>query len=187
MPHEDKPAGHQAQTGQLDKEEIRLWRLHCGFSFCSPSALRRLPGSGCRIFPTILAFVALGLVAVAVLFAVYVYGRRRQVFRAAKPAGRVGKARQGGALRRAAGPTQPGAGRSQRSFKELIDAFDDVAFAASLDGTLRTVNRRVTQVLGLSYSEIVGHRLMNSSSNPHSAILRMVWRDFWSEDGGRES
>jgi len=77
--------------------------------------------------------------------------------------------------------------RSQRSFKELIDAFDDVAFAASLDGTLRTVNRRVTQVLGLSYSEIVGHKADEFISNPHSAILRMVWRDFWSEDGGRES
>ncbi len=31
--------------------------------------------------------------------------------------------------------------RSQRSFKELIDSFDDAACAVSLDGTLRTVNK----------------------------------------------
>ena len=40
--------------------------------------------------------------------------------------------------------------RSQRSFKELIDSFDDVAFATSLDGKIKTVNRRVTELLGSS-------------------------------------
>ena len=32
--------------------------------------------------------------------------------------------------------------RSQRNFKELIDSFDDPACAVSLDGTMRTVNKR---------------------------------------------
>jgi len=48
--------------------------------------------------------------------------------------------------------------RSQRSFKELIDSFDDVAFATSLDGKIKTVNRRVTELLGIPYGEIIGHR-----------------------------
>ena len=45
-------------------------------------------------------------------------------------------------------------------FQRCIDArcgrtasVDDVAFACSLDGTLRTVNRRVTQMLGLAYAD----------------------------------
>jgi len=33
--------------------------------------------------------------------------------------------------------------RSQRNFKELIDSLEDVALAISLDGTFRTVNRRL--------------------------------------------
>jgi PAS domain S-box-containing protein len=48
--------------------------------------------------------------------------------------------------------------RSQRSFKELIDSFDDIAFATSLDGKIKTVNRRVTELLGIPYGEIIGHR-----------------------------
>ncbi len=49
--------------------------------------------------------------------------------------------------------------RSQRNFKELIDSLDDVALAISLDGTLRTVNRRITEILGVPYSELIGHKL----------------------------
>src|SRR2546428_7222921 len=75
--------------------------------------------------------------------------------------------------------------RSQRSFKELIDSFDDVAFAASLDGTLRTVNRRVTQVLGLSYSEIVGHKadefiLEPALGDTENGLARFLERRRWS-------
>jgi PAS domain S-box-containing protein len=42
--------------------------------------------------------------------------------------------------------------RSQRNFKELIDSLDDVALAISLDGTVRTVNRRTTETLGVPYT-----------------------------------
>src|SRR6202034_2813 len=48
--------------------------------------------------------------------------------------------------------------RSQRSFKELIDSFDDAACAVSLDGTLRTVNKSVSELVGLPYTDIVGHK-----------------------------
>src|SRR5260370_41700600 len=49
--------------------------------------------------------------------------------------------------------------RSQRNFKELIDSLDDAAFAVSLEGTLKTVNRRTAETLGAPYSELVGHKL----------------------------
>jgi two-component system NtrC family sensor kinase len=49
--------------------------------------------------------------------------------------------------------------RSQRNFKELIDSLDDVALAISLDGTLRTVNRRFTEILAVPYSQLIGHKL----------------------------
>jgi len=45
--------------------------------------------------------------------------------------------------------------RSQRSFKELIDSFDDAACAVSLDGTLRTVNKRVTETGGCPLLDLV--------------------------------
>ncbi len=158
MPHEDKQAGYQAQTGHLEKEEIRLWRLALWFLVLLAIGFAALAWERLQNLPYHLGLVALGLVAVAVLFAVYVYGRRRQVSELRNLL--AGLEKHGGAAPSEEQLEQLSQvlARSQRSFKELIDAFDDVAFAASLDGTLRTVNRRVTQLLRLSYSEIVGHK-----------------------------
>ena len=75
--------------------------------------------------------------------------------------------------------------RSQRSFKELIDSFDDVAFACSLDGTMRTVNRRVTQMLGVAYSDIVGHKIDEFVQEPlrrdvETGLPRFLEKRRWS-------
>ena len=56
--------------------------------------------------------------------------------------------------------------RSQRNFKELIDSMDDPACAVSLDGTLRTVNRRVTELTGLTYSQLVGIKVYDLIEEP---------------------
>src|SRR6266576_2864202 len=75
--------------------------------------------------------------------------------------------------------------RSQRSFKELIDSFDDVAFAFSLDGTVRTVNRSVTQLLGVPYAAIVGCKLDEFIEQPprsdlEQGLARFLERRRWS-------
>src|SRR5207245_10617026 len=79
MPHEDKPAGHEAQTGHLEKEEIRLWRLALWFLVLVAIGFAALAWERLQNLPYHLGLVAVGLVAVAVLFAVSVYGRRRHV------------------------------------------------------------------------------------------------------------
>ena len=98
--------------------------------------------------PYHLGAIPIGLLVLAVLFAAYVYGRRREVSELKhllqRLHGRTGATPSDEQLDQLGQVIQ----RSQRSFKELIDSFDDVAFACSLDGTLRTVNRRVTQMLG---------------------------------------
>jgi PAS domain S-box-containing protein len=58
--------------------------------------------------------------------------------------------------------------RSQRSFKELIDSFDDTACAVSLDGTLRTVNKRVSELVGLPYTAIVGQKFFEFRGRTHA-------------------
>src|SRR5260370_2146568 len=50
--------------------------------------------------------------------------------------------------------------------KELIDSLDDAACAASLDGTLRTVNKRVTEVAGVTYSDLVGQKIYEFLDEP---------------------
>jgi PAS domain S-box-containing protein len=61
--------------------------------------------------------------------------------------------------------------RSQRNFKELIDSFDDPACAVSLDGTMRTVNKRITDITGLTYSELIGRKIYDFVDEPTQADL----------------
>ena len=91
-------------------------------------------------------------------FVGFIYGRRKRVAEL--------KVLVRGLQERATAPTneqldQLGEiiARSQRSFKDLIDSFDDIAFATALDGKIKTVNRRVTELLGIPYAEVIGHRL----------------------------
>jgi len=48
----------------------------------------------------------------------------------------------------------------------LIDSFDDPACAVSLDGTMRTVNKRITELTGASYSELVGRKIYDFVEEP---------------------
>jgi PAS domain S-box-containing protein len=74
--------------------------------------------------------------------------------------------------------------RSQRSFKELIDSLEDAACAVSLDGTLRTVNKSISELVGLPYTAIVGHKFFDfleepSRSSIESGLSRFLEKRHW--------
>ena len=49
--------------------------------------------------------------------------------------------------------------RSQQGYRDLIDSFDDVLIAVTLDGEIRAANRSFADLVGSSFQEIVGHPL----------------------------
>jgi PAS domain S-box-containing protein len=110
--------------------------------------------------------VAVGIPVLSVLLAIYAYGRRREVVELKlllqdlqEHVGAAPSEEQLDQLNEVIA-------RSQRSFKELIDSFDDPACAVSLDGTLRTVNKRVSELLGLPYTSIVGKKAFEFIEEP---------------------
>ncbi|MBI1740934.1 MAG: PAS domain S-box protein [Acidobacteriales bacterium] len=160
MPEQgNTPNRPEPAPSQLEREENQLWRWALGLLVLLATAVAVLSWEQLKNLPYRLWAIPVGLLILAVLFAVYAFGRRREV----------------GELKYLLKNLQDRAGvmpsdqqldqltqmiaRSQRNFKELIDSLDDAALAISLDGTLRTVNRRVTEVLGVPYSDIVGHKL----------------------------
>jgi PAS domain S-box-containing protein len=116
--------------------------------------------------PFQLRAIPFGILALSILFAVYAYGRRREVsdlkglLRGLQE--HVGAAPSEEQLDQLSQVIM----RSQRNFKELIDSFDDPACAVSLDGTMRTVNKRITEVTGLPYSELVGRKIYDLLEEP---------------------
>ncbi len=115
--------------------------------------------------------MALGVLVLSVLLAVYAYGRRKEV-------SELKVLLQGLQEHVGAAPSEAQLdqlsdviARSNRSFKELIDSFEDAACAVSLDGTLRTVNRSVSELVGLPYPEIVGKKFFDFVDEPTRASV----------------
>lgn len=169
----------------LERAETQLWRIALLFLVLLATALAAVTWERVQDLPYHLGLLPIALLLIAIFFAAFTYGRRKQVSEL--------KELLHGLQDRVAVPKteeqldQLGQliARSQRSFRELIDAFDDVAFAVSLDGTLRTVNRRVTELLGLPYNEIVGHRIDDFLDEPKRSevehgLTRFLEKRRWS-------
>ena len=174
---EESPASVRTPS-HLESEEARLWRLVLLFLVLLAAGFAALSWERLANLPYHLGAVSLGVLMLTVLFAAYVFGRRRE-------AAELRELVQTLQDRANAVPSDAQLdqmsqviARSQRSFKELIDSIDDVAFAMSLSGTLRTVNRRTTQLLGLPYAEIIGHEIGEFIQEPARSELEPALAPF---------
>ncbi|HTS34184.1 MAG TPA: PAS domain S-box protein [Candidatus Solibacter sp.] len=152
--------------GNLEREESKLWRWLLMFMILLAAGFAALAWERLQDLPYHLGPMAVGVLILSVLLAVYAYGRRREVVE-------LKGLLQGLQEHVGAAPSEEQLDqlsqvimRSQRNFKELIDSFDDPACAVSLDGTLRTVNKRITELTGASYSELVGKKFHDFVEEP---------------------
>jgi len=155
--------------GNLEREESQLWRWALGFMLLLAAALAGLMWERLESIPYQLRALPIGVLILSILFAVYAYGRRREV-------SELKGLLHGLQEHVGAAPSEEQLDqlsqvilRSQRNFKELIDSFDDPACAVSLDGTLRTVNKRITEITGTTYSELVGRKIYDFVEEPTQA------------------
>jgi len=153
-------------SGNLEREESQLWRWTLLFMVLLAVALSALMWERLDNIPFQLRAIPLGVLGLSILFAFYAYGRRREV-------GELKDALRGLQEHVGAAPSEEQLDqlsqvimRSQRNFKELIDSLDDPACAVSLDGTLRTVNKRIAELTGLKYSELVGQKIYDLIDEP---------------------
>jgi len=163
---DNAPISKNATPGLLEREETQLWRWALGLIMLLSAAVAYFSWEQLRTLPYRLWAIPAGLLVLSALFATYAFGRKREV-------SELKQLLRGLEERSSATPSEEQLdqlgqliSRSQRNFKELIDALDDVALAVSLDGTLRTVNRRVTELLGAPYSALVGNKLPDFLAAP---------------------
>ena len=172
-------------SNRLEREESQLWRWALGLLVLFAAAVAALSWQELKDLPYRLWAIPAGLFLLAVLFATYAFGRKREVSELKQ----ILKGFQGQAGVTPSEEQLDQLGqlimRSQRNFKELIDSLDDVALAISLDGTLRTVNRRTTEVLAVPYSQLVNHKLEEFLGAPLHAevsgsLQRFLEKRSWS-------
>src|SRR5215470_11517095 len=165
-PDSGLPPGSSRSPGNLDREESQLWRWALWFMIFLAFALALLLWERLENIPFSLRAIPVGILGLSVLFAIYAYGRRQEVselkglLRGLQE--HVGAAPSEEQLDQLSQVIM----RSQRNFKELIDSLDDPACAVSLDGTLRTVNKRITELTSATYSGLVGRKIYEFVEEP---------------------
>src|ERR1035437_8592481 len=172
-------------SNRLEREESQLWRWALGLLVLFAAAAAALSWQQLKDLPYRLWAIPARLFVLAILFATYAFGRKREVSELKQIL--KGFQNQAGVTPSEEQLDQLGQliMRSQRNFKELIDSLDDVALAISLDGTLRTVNRRTTEILGVPYPQLVGHKLEEFLGAPLRAqasgsLARFLEKRNWS-------
>jgi PAS domain S-box-containing protein len=157
---------------QLDRREGEVWRL----------ALLMLAILGVGV--AILAYQAMqksqwrldalpaGAGVLVILFGFYVWNRKRQIDELRGYARGFREVRDLSPSTEQLERLAEVISASRQGYRDLIDSFDHLIFTLSLEGEIRTVNQRMAQMFGCSYSEIVGHRLDEFLDEPRLGSLK---------------
>jgi two-component system, NtrC family, sensor kinase len=154
------------QPKNLEREESQLWRWILFFMVLLAAGFAALAWERLEALPYHLGPAAVGVLVLSVLLAVYAYGRRREVVELKVLLEDLQQHVGAAPSEEQLDQLNEMIARSQRSFKELIDSFEDAACAISLDGTVRTVNKSVSELLALPYTAIVGNKAFEFIEEP---------------------
>lgn len=177
-----------ASLEQYEKRQQELWRLTFFLLFVVSTVFAWLSWDTLRTAKFRLEALPFGLVALVILLGVYVWKKTQEI---AELKGMV----RGFDQRDGAPPSDRQLehlfqmiSKSQQGFRDLIDSFDDILLALSLDGEIRAANRSFSEFVGQTFQEIIGLPLTQfilDESNTSAGALKMamnhfIERRFWS-------
>src|SRR3984893_2724614 len=141
---------------QFERRQGELWRLTFFLLAVMSIVFAVVSWAAIRSFAQSYEALPAGLLVLVALFGYYAWKRTREISQLR------GLVR--GLERRDAEPPSDGQldqlfaviERSQQGYRDLIDSFDDVLLALTLEGELRAVNRRFADLVGLTFQQIIG-------------------------------
>lgn len=150
----------------MERRENAIWRQSLGILFLLAVGLAVTSWQSFRSLPQRLEALPIGLVILVVLFGIYVWHQRRQV-------GELRGLLRGMQETAAAPPSDQQieklldvVARSQHGYRELIDSLDHIVFNLSTTGEIKVVNRRFSDVLGVSFNDLIRQPLTEFFSEP---------------------
>jgi PAS domain S-box-containing protein len=165
-----------SRLAQFEKRQKELWNLTflvllvlaVFFAIVSWDSIRSLS----RHFEAL----PIGLVVLVVLFAAYMWKKTQEISEL--------RGLMHGIEQRDATPPSDRQldqlfeviSRSQQGFRDLIDSFDDVLIALSLEGEIRAVNRSFSDLVGVPFQQIIGKHItdfMEEGSGDGRELVRL--------------
>src|SRR5215470_793055 len=163
MPAEDaRRSAISSSLERFEKRQNELWRLTFLVLFLVGVALVVATWDSIRAFwhrSEALA-LSLGLVVLIVLFAAYMWKKTQEI-------SELRGLMRGIEERDAQPPSDKQIdqlfdiiSRSQQGYRDLIDSFDDILMAVTMDGKIRAVNRIFADLVQTPFQEIIGRPLL---------------------------
>jgi len=147
------------RLAQFEKRQSELWRLTFFLLLVISIVFAVVSWNSIRSFALRFEALPIGLVILVALFGWYTWKRTQEI---SELRGLV----RGLETRDAEPPSDRQLDqlfsvieRSQQGYRDLIDSFDDVLLALTLEGEIRAVNRRFADLVGLSFQQIIGRPL----------------------------
>jgi two-component system NtrC family sensor kinase len=156
------PGARTAVSDRLEQFERRqsdLWRLTFFLLLVLSVVFALVSWNSIRSLAHRFEALPIGLVVLVVLFGLYAWKRTQEI---SELRGLV----RGIEQRDAVPPSEQQLdqlfdviSRSQQGYRDLIDSFDDILLAVSLDGQIRAANRSFADLVGATFPQIIGHPL----------------------------
>src|ERR1700737_3261611 len=156
-------AGHRAPVSerleQFERRQSELWRLTFFLLLVLSIVFAMVSWDTVRSLAHRFEALPIGLVVLVVLFGLYAWKRTQEI---SELRGLV----RGIEQRDVVPPSEKQLdqlfdviSRSQQGYRDLIDSFDDILLAISLDRQVRSANRSFADLVGATFPQIIGHPL----------------------------
>jgi PAS domain S-box-containing protein len=167
-----EPVQPPRELDQLERKENEVWGLAILMLVILAAGVVVLSQQAIQSRQWYLEALSAGAGVFIVLFGAYIWGKKRE----------IDKLRCSLRGLRNFQDSPPGTeqleglaeviSNSRQGYRDLIDSLDHLIFTTSLEGEIRTVNQRISQVFGFPYSQLVGHRIDEFFDEPRWEQLK---------------
>ncbi len=179
--HADKRAAIAARFEQFEKRQSELWRLTFILLFVLALFFAWTSWDSLRSFAHRFEALPIGLVVLIILFGLYVWKKTQEL-------SELRGLMRGMEHRDEAPPSDKQLdqlfaiiSKSQQGYRDLIDSFDDVLLALTLDGQIRAANRSFSDLVDTPFQQIIGKPItdfLQEGSGEGAELLRRAMPRF---------
>ncbi len=180
-PGADRRSAITSRFEQFEKRQSELWRLTFLVLFLLGLAYAWTSWDSIQSLAHRYEALPIGLVVLVVLFGAYMWKKTQEI-------SELRGLMRGFEHRDAGPPTERQLdqlfniiSRSQQGYRDLIDSFDDVLLALTLDGQIRAVNRSFSDLVATPFQQIIGRPLsefVQEGSGEEQELLRRAMPRF---------
>jgi len=180
-PGPNTPSPISSRFDQFEKRQNEIWRLTFFVLFVLGLAFAWMSWGTIRSLTHHYEALPIGLVVLIVLFGLYMWKKTQEI-------SELRGLMRGLEQHEAAPPSDRQLdqlfeiiSRSQQGFRDLIDSFDDILLAVSLDGQVRSVNRSFSDLVDTPFAQLIGRPIsefVQEGTGEGDALLKLAMPRF---------